>query len=131
MGGRGNNQFLKQSLHPYCQFRNFCIFLNGEAPETILAERDYLRGKVNGLEFAIDFSNHQVKKLLERIKELEDDNNQLETDPVQDVIVLHKQYSDLTTEEWRAAKQEILKRFRKISFGNMVEQEKKNVALKL
>jgi len=83
MGGRENNQFRKQPLHPYCPFRNFCIFLNGASPETILAERDYLRKRVDELEFAMDFSNHQVKKLLERVKELEDDKSQLETDLVQ------------------------------------------------
>lgn len=83
MGGNGNIQFRKQSRHPYCPFKNFCAFLSGEAPETVLAERDYLRKRVDELEFAMDFSNHQVKKLLERVRELEDDKNRLETDLVQ------------------------------------------------
>ncbi|MCK5375203.1 MAG: IS66 family transposase [Alphaproteobacteria bacterium] len=67
----------------YCPFKKFCVFLNGEAPETVLAERDYLSGRVDELEFAMDFSNRQVKKLLERIKELESDKNQLESDLLQ------------------------------------------------
>jgi hypothetical protein len=73
----------KQVKRPYCPFRNFCVFLNGEAPETILAERDYLRERVDTLEFGMDFTNHQVKKLLERIQELEDTNTQLNNDLVE------------------------------------------------
>ena len=79
----GNTKFLKQSRHPYCPFRKFCIFLNGESPETVLAERDYLSKRVDELEFAMDFTNRQVIQLQERIKELEDDKSQLETELVQ------------------------------------------------
>jgi hypothetical protein len=57
----------------YCPFNKFCIFLNGNSPESILADRDYLSGRVDELEFAMDFSNRQVQKLPERIKELETD----------------------------------------------------------
>ena len=54
----------------YCPFSKFCVFLGGNSPESVLTERDYLSGRVDELEFAMDFSNRQVKKLLERIKEL-------------------------------------------------------------
>lgn len=63
---------------PYCPFRKFCIFLHGEEPESVLAEREYLRDRVDTLEFAMDFTNHQFKQLQGRIKELEDSNAQLE-----------------------------------------------------
>ncbi|MFA6715392.1 MAG: IS66 family transposase, partial [Victivallaceae bacterium] len=77
--GKPDNGY-KQVKRPYCPFRNFCVFLNGEAPETILAERDYLRERVDTFEFGMDFTNRQVKKLLERIRELEDTNTQLNSD---------------------------------------------------
>ena len=71
----------------YCPFKKFCIFLNGESPERVLADRDYLRNRVDELEFAMDFSTEQVKKLLAEIKgltdkveELEGDNSQLKTE---------------------------------------------------
>ena len=65
---------------PYCPFEKACAFLGGESPESVLAQRDYLSGRVNELEFAMDFSNFQVKKLQERIKELEEANSHLETE---------------------------------------------------
>ena len=33
--------------HPYCQFHKFCVFLQGEEPERVLAERKYLRDRVD------------------------------------------------------------------------------------
>jgi hypothetical protein len=72
-----------RTKRPYCPFRNFCIFLNGEDPGVVLADREYLRGRVNELEFAMDFTNSQVKKLQARIKELEDANTHLEAELVQ------------------------------------------------
>ena len=65
---------------PYCPFKNFCVFLNGEAPKTILAEREYLRERVDTLEFGMDFTNHQMKQLQARVKELEDDKANLESE---------------------------------------------------
>jgi hypothetical protein len=64
----------------YCPFGRSCVFLNGEAPERILAERDYLSKRVDELEFAMDIGNYQALKLQERIKELEDTNAQLNND---------------------------------------------------
>jgi len=69
-----------KSRSPYCPFKKFCVFLNGEAPEAILADRDYLRNRVDELEFSMDIANWQAMKLQERIRELEDDKSKLEKD---------------------------------------------------
>lgn len=37
-------------------FRSFCIFLNGEDPAHVFAERDYLSKRVDELEFAMVIS---------------------------------------------------------------------------
>jgi hypothetical protein len=74
-----NRKYVKR---PYCPFRNFCIFLNGEDPAVVLANREYLRGRVDELEFAMDFTNSQVIKLKARVKELEDANSHLEKELV-------------------------------------------------
>ncbi|MEA3457290.1 MAG: IS66 family transposase [Candidatus Thermoplasmatota archaeon] len=73
----------KHVKRPYCPFRNFCIFLNGEDPGVVLATREYLRKRVDELDFAMDFTNSQVIKLKARIKELEDANSHLEAELVQ------------------------------------------------
>lgn len=69
-----------KSRSPYCPFKKFCIFLNGEAPKAILADRDYLRNRVDELEFSMDIANWQTVKLQARVKELEDDKSKLEKD---------------------------------------------------
>ena len=71
------NYYQNRVKRPFCPFSKSCVFLNGEAPDAVLAEREYLRERVNTLEFGMDFTNHQVKKLQARIKELEDANVQL------------------------------------------------------
>ena len=70
---QAQNSNQSRARSPYCPFQKFCIFLHGEEPESVLAEREYLRDRVDTLEFAMDFSNHQLKKLQERVKELEDE----------------------------------------------------------
>ena len=45
--GKPDNGY-KQVKRPYCPFKNFCIFLNGQVPETIIAERNYLSKRVDG-----------------------------------------------------------------------------------
>ena len=65
---------------PYCPFKKFCIFLNGESPDAILADRDYLRNRVDELEFSMDIANWQTVKLQARVKELENDKSKLEKD---------------------------------------------------
>lgn len=77
--GKPDNGY-KQVKRPYCPFKNFCIFLNGQVPETIIAERNYLSKRVDELEFAMDIGNYQALKLQERIKELEDVNSRLKTE---------------------------------------------------
>lgn len=69
-----------KSQGPYCPFKNFCIFLNGESPGAILADRDYLRNRVDELELSMDIANWQAMKLQARVKELEDDKSKLEKD---------------------------------------------------
>ena len=81
MGRRENPSHNQRRVQrPYCPFEKFCVFLGGESPESVLAQRDYLSKRVDELEFAMDFTNSQVKKLRERIKELEDANAHLETE---------------------------------------------------
>lgn len=95
----------KKRKGPYCPFNRFCAFLDGNSPESVLAERDYLRGRVDELEFAMDFSNRQVKKLLERIKELESDKSQLESDLLQALRAPFTKYEkkDTSTTKKRGA----------------------------
>jgi transposase len=78
VGWEKNNR--KRSKRPFCPFKKFCVFLNGEQPETVLAERDYLSGRVDELEFAIDLSNRQFQKLQARVKELEEEKSHLESE---------------------------------------------------
>jgi len=66
--------------HPFCPFDRFCIFFNGESPDTIQEERAYLRKRVDDLEFAMDFSNFQIRKLQAQVKELGDEKTHLETE---------------------------------------------------
>ncbi|MCK4983193.1 MAG: transposase, partial [Victivallaceae bacterium] len=80
MGQERQNYSSKHVKRPYCPFKNFCIFLNGEDPDRILTKRDYLSKRVDELEFAMDIGNHQALKLQDRIKELEDANSQLKTE---------------------------------------------------
>ena len=80
MGQERQNYSSRHVKRPYCPHKNFCIFLNGEDPARILAERDYLSKRVDELEFAMDIGNHQALKLQKRIKELEDANSQLKTE---------------------------------------------------
>jgi len=80
MGQERQNYSSKHVKRPYCPFKKFCIFLNGEDPDRILTERDYLGKRVDELEFAMDIGNHQALKLQERIKELEETNSQLKTE---------------------------------------------------
>ncbi|MFA6998368.1 MAG: hypothetical protein WC198_04360, partial [Victivallaceae bacterium] len=90
----------KQVRRPYCPFKNFCIFLNGQAPETILAERNYLSKRVDELEFAMDLGNYQLIKLQERVKELEDVNSQLKTelsDALKDPFTKYKRKETIST----------------------------------
>ena len=67
----------------YCPFRKSCLFLGGESPEEVLAERDYLSGRVNHLESALDISTKEIISLRARVEELETDKNQLQTDLAQ------------------------------------------------
>ena len=77
---------------PYCPFRKFCVFLGGESPEGMLSERNYLRKRVDELEFAMDFSNSQVKKLIRENEELRNDRSQLETELGQALQAPFKKY---------------------------------------
>jgi hypothetical protein len=83
LGYQGNNDHFnsrKRVRKPYCPFKRFCIFLHGEDPDRVLAERTYLRKRVDELEFGMDFTNHQVRGLQARIKELEDEKSHLQTE---------------------------------------------------
>jgi hypothetical protein len=73
----GNNRSHKRY---FCPFKNFCVFLNGEDPGAVLAEREYLRRRVDELEFAMDLTNRQYQKLQVRVKELEDEKSLLESE---------------------------------------------------
>ena len=78
--------------HPFCPFDKFCIFLKGESPDAILAERAYLRKRVDDLEFAMDFSNFQIRKLQAQVKELEESRAQLQTELVQALQAPFRKY---------------------------------------
>lgn len=83
MGWQQKQNSSNRHKKPYCPFNKFCIFLGGNSPESILSDRDYLSGRVDELEFAMDFSNRQVIQLQEQVKELESDKRLLESDLLQ------------------------------------------------
>ena len=106
MGQERQNYSSKHVKRPYCPFKNFCIFLNGEDPARILTERDYLSKRVDELEFAMDIGNHQALKLQERIKELEDANSQLKaelSDALKDPFTKYKRKEAAQTTKKRGA----------------------------
>jgi hypothetical protein len=75
--------FRKRSGNPpslYCPFEKACAFLNGESPESILAERDALAQRVSELEFGLGVSAAREKRLSEEIQELKESNSQLKTE---------------------------------------------------
>ena len=80
MGHNKLTQHVEKAKRPYCPFKNFCIFLNGEDPSRVLVQREYLSNRVDELEFAMAIANHEALKLHERINELETDKSQLEKD---------------------------------------------------
>lgn len=81
MGWQNRQNDNQRHIHkPYCPFQHFCVFLNGEDPGVVLAEREYLRGRVDELEFAMDFTNRQVQILQACVKELEDEKSLLESE---------------------------------------------------
>ena len=73
----------KKHSGAYCPFKKSCLFLDGESPEKVLAERNYLSERVNHLEGAMDLSTKEIISLRARVEELEADKNQLQTDLVQ------------------------------------------------
>ena len=80
MGHNKLTQHVEKAKRPYCPFKKFCIFLNGEDPSRVLVQREYLSNRVDELEFAMAIANHEALKLHERINELETDKSQLEKD---------------------------------------------------
>ena len=72
-----------QHKKPYCPFNKFCIFIDGNSPESILSDRDYLSTRVNHLEGAMNFSTKEIISLRARIEELESDKRLLESDLLQ------------------------------------------------
>ncbi len=74
---------MKKRGGAYCPFKKSCLFLNGESPEKVLAERNYLSERVNHLEGAMDLSTKEIISLRAKAEELEADKNQLQTDLVQ------------------------------------------------
>lgn len=73
MEQRWFNTSRKKHLTLYCPFSKSCLYLDGEPPEKVLAERNYLRTRVDELEGAVDFGTEQVIGLRKRIEELEDE----------------------------------------------------------
>ena len=78
MEQRWLNSSRQKQLKIYCPFNKSCLYLGGESPEKVLAERNYLRDRVNQLECAIDFGTEQVIELRKRIEELEDEKESVE-----------------------------------------------------
>jgi len=112
----------KHIKSPHCPFRNFYVFLNGEAPDAVLAEREYLRSRVDELEFSIDIANRQAMKLQARIRELLKNRLPLGSEVflravkvlLKDAIFLYNQHTVLTPDKYRSGRKNMLKRFRKL-----------------
>ncbi len=72
----------KNQLNLYCPFNKSCLYLDGEKPEKVLVERNYLRTRVDALEGAVDFATAQVIDLRKRNAELEREKENIQKELV-------------------------------------------------
>ncbi len=82
MEKRWFNSSCQKQLNLYCPFNKSCLYLDGEPPEKVFAERNYLRTRVDSLEGAVDFATSQVIELRKRNAELETEKENIQKELV-------------------------------------------------
>ena len=66
-----------------CPFSKSCPYLGGESPQKVLAERNYLRRRVDQMESVLSLAEKEVIKLKEQVNQLEGEKKSLEEDLAQ------------------------------------------------
>jgi len=66
-----------------CSFSKSCPHLNGESTSKVLAERDYLRQRVNQMQNLFGFAEREITKLKEQVCQLTKEKKSLEEDLTQ------------------------------------------------
>ena len=62
-----------------CPYKKSCPYLNFESPEKVLAERNYLRGRVDEMEITFNLATERIKLLNKEIDSLKEENSVLKT----------------------------------------------------
>ena len=63
-----------------CPYKNACPYLNFENPEKLLAERNYLRGRVDEMEITFKLATEKIKSLYKEIASLKEENSALKAE---------------------------------------------------
>ena len=92
MEKRWLNSSCQKQLNLYCPFKKSCLYLDGEQPEKVFAERNYLRTRVDALEGAVDFATAQVIDLRKRNAELEREKENIQKELVRALQAPFKKY---------------------------------------
>ena len=66
-----------------CSFSKSCPYLHGESTSKVLAERDYLRQRVNQMQNLFGFAEREITKLKEQVCQLTQEKESLEEDLAQ------------------------------------------------
>jgi len=66
-----------------CPFSKSCPYLGGESPTKVLAERSYLRKRVNEMENLFSFAEEEITKLEGEVSQLREENKTLTEDLTQ------------------------------------------------
>jgi hypothetical protein len=92
MGKQWFNSSCQKHLNLYCPFNKSCLYLDGEPPEKVFAERNYLRTRVDELEGAVNFGTGQVMELRKRNAELETEKENIQKELVRALQAPFKKY---------------------------------------
>ena len=68
---------------PSCSFSKSCPYLHGESTSKVLAERNYLRERINQVQNLFGFAEREITKLKEQVSQLTQEKKSLEEDLTQ------------------------------------------------
>jgi len=63
-----------------CPYKEACPYLNFKNPEKVLAERNYLRARVDEMEITFNLATEKIKLLYKEIASLKEENTILKTE---------------------------------------------------
>lgn len=73
-----------------CPNKEGCPYLNFENPEKVLAERDYLRGRVDEMEITFNLATEKIKLLYKEIASLKEENIALKAEAKEERKKIYK-----------------------------------------